>query len=105
MVIAALALSVVLVPAAWYVGVKTGKIKSYQQERVKVILDPENADRRGYGYHTWQSILTVGKGGLWGWETKGAASQSQLKFLPERQTDFIFAVVRSEERRVGKECR
>lgn len=93
MVVAALALSIVLVPAAWYVGVKTGKIKSYQQERVKVILDPENADRRGYGYHTWQSILTVGKGGLWGSETKGAASQSQLKFLPEPQTDFIFAVV------------
>jgi rod shape determining protein RodA len=93
MVLAAVALSVVLVPAAWIVGVKTGKIKSYQQERVNVILDPENADRRGYGYHTWQSILTVGKGRLWGSDTKGAASQSQLKFLPEPQTDFIFAVV------------
>jgi rod shape determining protein RodA len=92
MVIAALAMSVVLVPAAWVVGVKTGKIKSYQQERVNVILDPENADRRGFGYHTWQSILTVGKGGLWGSQTKGAASQSQLKFLPEPHTDFIFAV-------------
>jgi rod shape determining protein RodA len=92
MVLAAVALSVVLVPAAWVVGVKTGKIKSYQQERVNVILDPENADRRGYGYHTWQSILTVGKGGLWGSQTKGAASQSQLKFLPEPHSDFIFAV-------------
>jgi rod shape determining protein RodA len=61
MVLAALVLSVVLVPAGWVVGVKTGKIKSYQQERVNVILDPENADRRGFGYHTWQSILTVGK--------------------------------------------
>src|SRR5687767_12435116 len=92
MVLAALVLSVVLVPAAWVVGVKTGKIKSYQQERVNVILDPENADRRGFGYHTWQSILTVGKGGLSGSGTKGAASQSQLKFLPEPHTDFIFAV-------------
>jgi rod shape determining protein RodA len=93
MVLAAVVLSVVMVPAAWVVGVKTGKIKSYQQERVNVILDPENADRRGYGYHTWQSILTVGKGGLWGSNADGAASQSQLKFLPEPHTDFIFAVV------------
>jgi rod shape determining protein RodA len=93
MVVAALALSFAFVPAAWYVGVKTGKIKSYQQERVNVILDPENADRRGFGYHTWQSILTVGKGGLWGSQQKGAASQSQLKFLPEPHSDFIFAVV------------
>src|SRR5919112_296500 len=92
MVLAALVLSVVLVPTGWVVGVKTGKIKSYQQERVNVILDPENADRRGYGYHTWQSILTVGKGKLWGSSADGAASQSQLKFLPEPHTDFIFAV-------------
>src|SRR5829696_5691063 len=57
-----------------------------------VVLDPENADRRGFGYHTWQSILTVGKGGLWGSATRGDASQSKLKFLPEPHTDFIFAV-------------
>jgi len=92
MVVAALVLSVVAVPAGWYVGTKTGAIKSYQQERINVILDPENADRRGFGYHTWQSILTVGKGGLWGSETRGDASQSKLKFLPEPHTDFIFAV-------------
>ena len=92
MVVATLALSVVLVPAAWVVGVKTGKIKGYQQERVNVILDPENADRRGFGYHTWQSIVTVGKGGLTGSVTQGDASQSKLKFLPEPHTDFIFAV-------------
>jgi rod shape determining protein RodA len=92
LVIAALILGTASVPAAWVVGVKTGAIKPYQQERINVILDPENADRRGYGYHTWQSILTVGKGGLWGSAQKGASSQSQLKFLPEPQTDFIFAV-------------
>ena len=93
LVIAALALSVVLIPAAYMVGVKTGKIKNYQQQRIQVILDPENADRKGYGYHTWQSIVTVGKGGLMG---AGAQtdefSQSRLKFLPEPHTDFIFAV-------------
>ena len=91
-VIAALVLGTAAVPAAWAVGVKTGAIKPYQQERINVILDPENADRRGFGYHTWQSILTVGKGGLWGSETGGDASQSRLKFLPEPHTDFIFAV-------------
>lgn len=93
LVIASLALSIVLVPAAYVVGVKTGKIKNYQQQRIQVILDPENADKRGYGYHTWQSILTVGKGGLTG--TGGRApeySQSGLKFLPEPHSDFIFAV-------------
>jgi rod shape determining protein RodA len=92
LVIAALLLGTAAVPAAWFVGVKTGAIKSYQQERINVILDPENADRRGYGYHTWQSILTVGKGGMTGSVTKGDASQSKLKFLPEPHTDFIFAV-------------
>jgi rod shape determining protein RodA len=92
LVVAALLLGTAAVPAAWFVGVKTGAIKSYQQERINVILDPENADRRGYGYHTWQSILTVGKGGMTGSVTKGDASQSKLKFLPEPHTDFIFAV-------------
>jgi rod shape determining protein RodA len=92
-VLTALALSTVMIPAAYVVGVKTGKIKNYQQQRIQVILDPENADRRGYGYHTWQSIVTVGKGGLTG--TRGETdefSQSRLKFLPEPHTDFIFAV-------------
>jgi rod shape determining protein RodA len=93
LVIAALALSVVLIPAAYMVGVRTGKIKNYQQQRIQVILDPENADRRGFGYHTWQSILTVGKGGLTGaGSSQDEFSQSRLKFLPEPHTDFIFAV-------------
>lgn len=91
-VVAALVLSIVLIPAAYTIGVKTGKIKHYQQERINVILDPENADRRGFGYHTWQSILTVGKGGLMGARSSGEYSQSRLKFLPEPHTDFIFAV-------------
>jgi rod shape determining protein RodA len=91
-VIAALILSTVTIPAAYIVGVKTGLIKNYQQERINVILDPENADRRGIGYHTWQSILTIGEGGLTGAPSSAEFSQSNLKFLPEPQTDFIFAV-------------
>jgi rod shape determining protein RodA len=91
-VVAAVLLSVVLLPASYWVGVKTHLIKNYQQERINVILDPENADRRGFGYNTWQSILTVGEGGLLGADTSAAFSQSSLKFLPEPHTDFIFAV-------------
>ncbi len=82
----------VLAPAAYWVGVQTGKIKGYQQERINVILDPENADPRGYGYHTVQSMITVGKGGLTGIKGDVETSQAKLKFLPEPQTDFIFAV-------------
>ena len=93
LVLAALALSVVLIPAAYVVGVKTGKVKNYQQQRIQAIIDPEKADRRGYGYQTYQSMLSVGKGGVAG--TAGGSteySQSRLKFLPEPHTDFIFAV-------------
>ncbi len=82
----------ILVPAAYMVGVKTGKVKNYQQERINVILDPENADPRGYGYHTIQSMITVGKGGITGIRGDQETSQSVLKFLPEPHTDFIFAV-------------
>ncbi len=57
-----------------------------------MILDPENADRRRIGYHTWQSILTVGEGGLFGSRSSAEHSQSGLKFLPEPHTDFIYAV-------------
>jgi len=92
LVIAALVLSIVAIPGAYYVGVKAGVVKKYQQERINVILDPENADRRGYGYHTWQGILTIGEGGVSGADTSSEFSQSSLKFLPEPHSDFIFAV-------------
>jgi rod shape determining protein RodA len=92
LVIAAIALSVVAIPAAYWVGVKTHLVKNYQQERINVILDPENADRRGFGYHTWQSILTIGEGGVFGARASSEHSQSGLKYLPEPHTDFIFAV-------------
>ncbi len=83
---------IVLVPAAFWIGVQTGKIKQYQIERVNVILDPESADPKGFGYHTVQSMITVGKGGLSGNQGDTETSQSVLKFLPAPQTDFIFAV-------------
>lgn len=82
----------IFVPTAYYVGVQTGAIKTYQQERVNAILDPENADPRGFGYHTVQSMITVGRGGLHGTKGDTETSQAALKFLPAPQTDFIFAV-------------
>ena len=91
-VIAALLLSVVVIPAAYWVGVKAHLVKNYQQERINVILDPQNSDKRGFGYHTWQSMLTVGEGGLLGASASAEHSQSSLKYLPEPHTDFIFAV-------------
>lgn len=82
----------ILVPSAYFVGVKTGKIKRYQQERILAIVDPDSVDPKGYGYHTIQSTITVGKGGLSGIKGDTETSQSVLKFLPEPHTDFIFAV-------------
>lgn len=84
--------ALIFAPVAFWLGVQTGKIKPYQVERIMVIVDPENADPRGFGYHTVQSIITVGKGGLTGIKGDTETSQSALKFLPEPQTDFIFAV-------------
>lgn len=91
-VLTVLILGVISVPLAWTIGVQTGKIKPYQQERINVILDPESADPKGVGYHTLQSIITVGQGGLTGADVDAEFSQAALKFLPEPQTDFIFAV-------------
>ena len=91
-VVAAVVLSVILIPVSYVLAVKMHLVKNYQQERINVILDPENADKRGFGYNTWQSILTVGEGGLFGAAASSEHSQSSLKYLPEPHTDFIFAV-------------
>lgn len=91
MVVAALVACIAGAPLAYTVGVKTGLLHGYKLERINVILDPENADKRGFGYHTWQSMVTVGEGGLTG-ARDSEYSQSSLKFLPEPHTDFIFAV-------------
>ena len=66
----------------------------YQKRRVLTLFDP-NTDPLGTGYHTIQSMIAVGSGGIYG---KGwlNGSQAQLDFLPERSTDFIFAVFAEE---------
>jgi len=91
-IVIALVAIAVFVPATYIVGVRTGAIKRYQQERINAIIDPDSVDPRGYGYHTIQSTITVGKGGLSGIKGETETSQSVLKFLPEPHTDFIFAV-------------
>lgn len=71
----------------------------YQRQRVMMLLDPET-DPLGAGYHIIQSKIAIGSGGLRG---KGwlHGTQSQLEFLPERHTDFIFAVLAEELGLVG----
>ncbi|MGI8788745.1 MAG: FtsW/RodA/SpoVE family cell cycle protein [Pyrinomonadaceae bacterium] len=91
-VILTLILVAIMMPVGYWVGVKTGKLKGYKKERIDVIIDPESADPRGFAYHTIQSMITVGKGGLSGIKGDTETSQSALKFLPEPHSDFIFAV-------------
>ena len=69
-------------------------LHDYQRQRIRVFLDPQ-ADALGSGYHIIQSQIAIGSGGLFG---KGwmNGSQAQLDFLPERSTDFIFAVIGEE---------
>ncbi|MET0271792.1 MAG: rod shape-determining protein RodA [Phenylobacterium sp.] len=66
----------------------------YQRKRVLTFLDPES-DPSGSGYHILQSKIALGSGGLLG-KGYGLGSQSQLNFLPEKQTDFIFATLAEE---------
>ena len=61
----------------------------YQKQRLLVFLNPEQ-DPLGAGYHTIQSKVAIGSGGIWGKGWLGG-TQSHLDFVPERATDFIFA--------------
>jgi rod shape determining protein RodA len=73
----------------WHYG-----MHAYQRQRVLTFLDPES-DPLGSGYHIIQSKIAIGSGGI---EGKGwlHGTQSQLEFLPERHTDFIFSVLSEE---------
>jgi rod shape determining protein RodA len=78
----------VLVPAGWLF------LKDYQKERIITYVNPDS-NPLGSGYHVIQSIIAIGSGGLTG---KGflKGTQTQLRFLPERHTDFVFAVFAEE---------
>lgn len=77
-----------LIPSGWFL------LKDYQKERILVFFNPQH-DPLGSGYSVLQSVIAIGSGqflGL-GW---GRGTQSKLRFLPERQTDFIFATLSEE---------
>jgi len=78
----------ILAPLCWFF------MKDYQRERILTFLSPER-DPLGAGYHIIQSIIAIGSGGIWG---KGflKGTQTQLRFLPEQQTDFVFSVFAEE---------
>lgn len=84
----------VTVPVAWQFG-----LRDYQKNRILTFIDPTN-DRRGTGYNSIQSKIAVGSGRFLG---KGfrKGTQSQLEFLPERHTDFIYSVLSEEHGFVG----
>lgn len=82
------AIALVSLPPLW------GLLHDYQRKRVLTLLDPTQ-DPLGAGYHIIQSTIAIGSGGLSG---KGwlKGSQAHLEFIPERHTDFIFAVYSEE---------
>lgn len=77
-----------LTPVLWHF------MHDYQRRRVLTLFNPES-DPLGAGYHIIQSKIAIGSGGLFG-KGWGNGSQAQLEFLPERSTDFIFAVLGEE---------
>ena len=82
--------ALLLFAGAW----QAGAIRDYQKDRLRVFANPQ-ADPLGAGYHVTQSRIAIGSGG---WFGKGYlhGSQSQLRFIPEQHTDFIFTVVGEE---------
>ncbi len=92
-IIGANILTVVAVPFIW------GMLRDYQKQRLVTFLDP-SADPFGAGYHTIQSLVAIGSGGLFG---RGflMGTQTQLQFIPQQWTDFIFSVIGEEFGFVG----
>lgn len=93
-VLAGLALAAVAAaPLAW------SMMHDYQRNRILTLLDPE-ADPLGKGFHIIQSTIAIGSGGILG-KGWGQGTQAQLEFIPERHTDFIFAVLSEEFGLIG----
>ena len=87
---------VMLVLAALVLGIGgwTIALKDYQKKRVTTLINPAG-DPRGSGYQVIQSKIAIGSGGIAG-KGFGKGTQSQLRFLPARHTDFIFSVIGEE---------
>ena len=80
-------------------GVEWPGMREYQKHRVCTLLDP-TSDPLGKGFHIIQSTIAIGSGGILG-KGWGSGTQTHLDFLPERHTDFIFAVLTEEFGPVG----
>ena len=91
-----LIITLCVTPLGWYL------LKDYQKERILVTLDP-GRDPQGIGYQSHQSQIAIGSGGLLG-KGLGQGLQSQLGFVPEVHTDFIFAILAEEIGFVGSIC-
>lgn len=85
---------VAVFPVVWFF-----LLHDYQQKRILVLFNP-NVDPFGSGYHVIQSKISIGSGGFIG-QGLFAGTQSQLNFLPENHTDFIFSVIGEELGFVG----
>jgi rod shape determining protein RodA len=82
-------MSVFVLAIGWF-----GLLKDYQKERVLTFMSPQS-DPLGAGYNVNQAIVAIGSGGFFG-RGLGLGTQSQLDFLPEQETDFIFASLAEE---------
>src|SRR4030043_1377309 len=79
---------IMILPSTWFL------LAQYQKERVMTFLKPYS-DPLGSGYNSIQSMISVGAGRLWG-RGLGQGVQTQLAYLPEKHTDFIFAAISEE---------
>jgi rod shape determining protein RodA len=77
-------------------------LKDYQKDRLIVFLDPDKYPL-GAGYHLIQSRIAIGAGELWG-QGLNQGTQTQLNFIPEQHTDFIFSSIGEELGFVGSVC-
>ena len=84
-----IALALAALPIVWQYG-----LHDYQRARITTFMQPEN-DPQGAGYNILQSQIALGSGGITG-KGFGLGTQSQLQFLPEKHTDFIFVVIAEE---------
>ena len=87
-IIILLSIGILVGAATWF------RLADYQKSRIESFANPE-LDIKGSGYNVFQSIVAVGSGGMTG-KGIGQGSQSQLNFLPESHTDFIFSTVTEE---------
>jgi len=93
-------LAIMLISVPFLGGLAWDNLKPYQKHRIVAFLDPTSENAGDLGYHVTQSKVAVGSGGMFG---KGylKGTQGPFRFLPEKHTDFIFAVFAEERGFMG----